>query len=195
MEVLSLVPSERIHERIAEQSAIIPAQQIKEAIVKVVQIISQERISGRIDEQIVDVAVPWCGKNSSWWRSRFQRNESNNGAGATMHVMEQFVDVFMPQIRQDIVEMAQVIPHKYISERIVEQMVDVSVLQILEKSVKVESVSPQKRKITNPFVELPDRQIIEFGGGRERSLTAAGAATRRGVDRRGSRAAHREGAP
>ena len=36
---------------------IIPAPQIKEAIVKVVQIISQERISGRIDEQVVDVAV------------------------------------------------------------------------------------------------------------------------------------------
>ena len=97
--------------------------------------------------------------------------------------MEQFVDVVMPQIKEDIVEMVQANPQECISERIVEQIVYVSVLEILEKSVKVESVSPQRRKITNPFVELLDAQIMEFVGGRERSLTAAGVATRRGADR------------
>ena len=164
---------ERIHERIAEQTVIIPAPQIKEAIVEVVHIISPERTSGRIDEQIVDVAVDvgrtrrGCGVDFTGANATTKRWSLCGIACSTNY--------------------AQEIPQECISERIVEQIVYVSVLEILEKSVKVESVSPQRRKI--------NAQIMEFVGGRERSFTAAGAATRRGADRRGSRAAHREGAP
>ena len=109
--------------------------------------------------------------NERWSLCGIACSTNYEGGGATIHVVEQFVDVVMPQIKEDIVEMVQANPQECISERIVEQIVYVSVLEILEKSVKVESVSPQRRKI--------NAQVMEFVGGRERSLTAAGAAARR----------------
>ena len=110
-----------------------PAPQIKEAIVEVVHIISPERISGRIDEQIVDVAVDVgiTGRGG---------DVDVTGTNATTKRWSLCGIACSTNYAQEIHQ-------ECISERIVEQIVYVSVLEILEQSVKVESVSPQRRKI------------------------------------------------
>ena len=61
--------------------------------------------------------------------------------------VEQIVDVPVPQIREQIVEVAKTIPLDHISERIVVQTEDVSVPQVLKEVVEVKAVknAPQER--------------------------------------------------
>ena len=57
VEVVRLIPQERVHQRTVEQIVHVPAPQVAEEIAEVVQMIPQERISKRIIDRIVDVPV------------------------------------------------------------------------------------------------------------------------------------------
>ena len=57
IEVVRLIPQERVQQRTVEQILHVPVPQVVEEIAAVVQIILQERISKRIIDRIVDVPV------------------------------------------------------------------------------------------------------------------------------------------
>ena len=58
VEVVQIIPQERIQQRIVEQIVDVPVPQVVEEILEVIKVIPQERVSERIVEQIVDVPVP-----------------------------------------------------------------------------------------------------------------------------------------
>ena len=58
VEVIQLVPQERIQERIVEEIIDVPVPQWIEEMIEVVKLIPQERVENRTAEQIVDVPVP-----------------------------------------------------------------------------------------------------------------------------------------
>ena len=57
-------------------------------------------------------------------------------------IVEHIVDVPVPQMQEQIVEVIKVIPQELVSERIVEQIVDVPVPQIVEEIVEVVQIIP-----------------------------------------------------
>ena len=57
IEVVRLIPQERVQQHTVEQIVDVPVPQVVEEIAEVVQIIHQERISERIIDRIVDVPV------------------------------------------------------------------------------------------------------------------------------------------
>ena len=57
IEVVRLIPQERVQQRTVEQIVHIPVPQVVEEIAEVVQIIPQERVSKRIIDRIVNVPV------------------------------------------------------------------------------------------------------------------------------------------
>ena len=57
IEVVRLIPQERVQKRTVEQIVHVPVPQVVEEIAEVVQIIHQERISKRVIDRIVDVPV------------------------------------------------------------------------------------------------------------------------------------------
>ena len=58
VEVIQLIPPERISERIVGRVVDVPVPQITKEIVEVIQLIPPERISERIIQQVVDVPLP-----------------------------------------------------------------------------------------------------------------------------------------
>ena len=76
----------------------------------------------------------------------------------------QFVDMLVPQIQEQIVEVSNTIPQERISERIVEYTRDVPVPQIREQIVEVVNNFPQERiseRTAEQTVDVTTPQILE----------------------------------
>ena len=119
-----------------------------------------ERVQHRVVEQVVDVPVLWfmeeivklvtgevvCNactgvKRQHGWTCTQASGDSTGGRAQS----EQIVDVPVPRIWEQSVEVIKVIPEEWMSKRIVQQIVDVPVPQIPKQIVEVVLVILQEQ--------------------------------------------------
>ena len=128
VEVIQLVPVERIKGRVADQMAGIPVPLVMEEIVSVLQelvkLVSQERVQQRTVEhalvpQILEETVEVVLAPTERVQQR---------------IGEQIVELLIPQIVEENVEVVRLVPQECV-QRIGEQMVDVLIPQILDEEI------------------------------------------------------------
>ena len=119
-----------------------------------------ERVQHRVVEQVVDVQVLWfmeeivklvtgevvCNactgvRRQHGWTCTQASGDSTGGRAQS----EQIVDVPVPRIWEQSVEVIKVIPEEWMSKRIVQQIVDVPVPQIPKQIVEVVLVILQEQ--------------------------------------------------
>ena len=136
VQVIQLVPLERIKDQIVEQIVAVLVPQIEEDIVQVTQPVPQECVQNLVGKQIVDVPVS-------------RRTVCSSCLSACKIVLrEQIVDVPVPQTKEDGL---QLVPER-VHNRTLEQIVDVPVPQIKEGIVAGVQHVPQER-VQNLVVE------------------------------------------
>ena len=76
--------------------------------------------------------------------------------------VEQIVDVPVPQVVEEVVQVDRIVPQERVQQRTVEQIVEVPVPQMVEEVVHVPQIQVQERIVQNiveQIVEVP-RQIV-----------------------------------
>ena len=104
VEVVKVIPQERIAERSKKQIVDVPVSGIMEAILQVIQLVRQERIQERIVEVIIDVPVPEVVEKTVGVGKHILQE------GMQSYIVEQIVGVPFPQTRKKIREVTELIP-------------------------------------------------------------------------------------
>ena len=106
---------------------------------KVILLVLQERIQGRIVEEIIEVPVSRMMEETIEVVKRIAQEQVQSYTG------EQFVAVPVPWIREEIRQVTQLVPQKRLSDHVVEQAVDVPSPQIQVQNVEGAKTIPQER--------------------------------------------------
>ena len=172
---------ERISEWIDEQTADVPVPQIVEEIVEVAKHVLKNERSNALSSKLST-----CLFDKSWRKiievmkvvcpERVSERIAEQEDVPVSHVVEQIVDVPVPQIRKAIGEVTQLIPQERISDRVVEQIIDTLIPQIREMLADSQpgvhiQVFWGEREMTkkNNFVgkfhvdEIPPRGVPQIG--------------------------------
>ena len=128
VEVVRVIPQERIAERIKEQIVDVLGPEIMDEIVGVVKFVSQEREKQHVVEQVVDVLarqimVETIGVMKVARLERVCEKIEEQVDVPVPQVVEQIVDVLIRQIRKEIGEVIWLIPQVDISEFIDEKII------------------------------------------------------------------------
>ena len=158
VDVIQLVPQERIQERIVEETFDVPVPHLMEEIVAGMKHVPQERVQNGTVDQIVAVAVPRTREETG---RVIQLTPQDRISG---RIGEQTFDVPIPQIRKEIGERIQLILQGWISDCLTEQIVDAPVRQIREQIVEVLRVMPQERvqqrtQAKDPAVQVAQKSV------------------------------------
>ena len=124
--------------------------------IEMVRITSQERTCERVDELIVDVAMPqrFGGEPPILlWNRQIHKSS----AGAVQRTVEQIVNVSMPQVVEEIVEVVQITCQERIAKR--RQIVDVTMPQVLVEHSRSRKEKGPKSKPKQMLSELQCEQV------------------------------------
>ena len=81
--------------------------------------------------------------------------------------MEQIVDIFVPQIGEEIVEVVKVIPQERVQQRTVKRIIDVPLRQVMEEIVGVVHCIPMEsipERVVEHIVDTQEPQIVSIQG-------------------------------
>ena len=109
--------------------------------VEIAETIPQERIS----EHTQTVNVPQIAVPVPFHKETDEVILPVTAERTSVRTVEQFVDMSVPQIQEQIVEVANTFLQERISERVIEQAHDVPVPQIHEQLVEFAEITPQRR--------------------------------------------------
>ena len=135
----------------------VPSDRFVGEIVEVLQLVPQPRVQQRTDVLISDVPM-------SQFQEILEVVPHFSRERISERIMREIVDVEVPQIQEDTVEVIQPTLQERFSERIVEQIINVPVPQIQEQSVDVVNYIPHERvpqSTVNQIVETPVPQLVE----------------------------------
>ena len=137
VEVIRLVPQERIQERIEEEIIDVSDPQMTEDIVEVVKRIPEERAQNCAVEHIVDVPVPQIRKEIGEEIQCIVQERTSD------RVVEQIVDVPVPEIGDQIVEIVKGIPREHLRQHI-ERFMEGMRRRTFEDYTKLEKLEVQE---------------------------------------------------
>ena len=180
-EVAKVIPTELGPERIVEQIDDVPVPQVVEDLLEAVEITPQEHISERILEQFVETisqlqeetlevvqSIHHNAFQSAWaWRLiplSASRSVFRSSMCQCHRLWKRPPRPPVPQFREGIVEVFELIPPERMSERIVEQAADPPLLQILTETVEVVKIILQERiseRTSEQIADVPVPQILK----------------------------------